>query len=86
MSHPQFPRRAIASLLTGLLLLVPTVISASAESEEVAPVMLSAASAASVLAYEPSPEHPLITRTNAGWEIDRGGPGTYFERFAEDGD
>lgn len=97
MLHMQFSHQAILSALVGLLLLVPTALSASADSDDpaVAGVAVtgaamtqSAASAAPQArgVYEPSTDRPLITRTSVGWEIDRGGSSLYLDRFVDDGD
>jgi len=96
----QFSRYPVISVLVALLLLVPAALTASADSDEVAGTMVSGGAAqvqaapAPALApasgtqrgCDPSPSCPAITRTTAGWDIDAGGPGVYFERFAEDGD
>jgi secreted trypsin-like serine protease len=88
----RFARYPILALVA-LLLLIPTAMAASGDSDEVAgavvtgaaaPAASAPAAAASMAQAQqfcgPSPECPVVTRTSAGWEIDRGGAGIYLDR------
>lgn len=100
MLYRQLSRLPVIPVLVALALAVAVALPVSADSDEVAGTMVSGgaaqvqavpapalASAARTQRYcDPSPSCPLISRTSSGWEIDTGGPGVYFERFAEDGD
>lgn len=97
MLRTQLSRQSILSALVGLSLLVPTALSVSAASDDPAVAGVTVSSATTTQsapmsaaqagnAYEASPNHPSVTRTSVGWEIDRGGPGVYLDRFVDDGD
>ena len=96
MLRTQLSRQSILSALVGLALLVPTALSASADSDDPAVAGIAASATTSESApmaapqagnaHDASSNHPLITRTSVGWEIDRGGPGVYLDRFVDDGD